>query len=143
MRRAGLREQESLLVTLLFGLSPLFLPLAVSFMTDVPAICFMFASLYAFVRAQDSSGERTSLGWLTLGMATGFMGGTSRQVVWLVPLIVLPYLAWISRGKTRLRLAAVASWILVLGGVIWTTRSFNHQLYAEFQPSVFSELNSS
>ena len=140
VRRAGLREQDSLLATLLFGLSPLFLPLAVSFMTDVPAIFFMFASLYAFVRAKESAAELTSLGWLMLGVTTGFMGGTSRQVVWLVPLIVLPYLAWISRGKTRLRLAAVASWVLVLIGVIWTTRWFNHQLHVEFQPSVFSEL---
>jgi Dolichyl-phosphate-mannose-protein mannosyltransferase len=140
VRRFGLTGQDSLLVTLLFGLSPLFLPVSVSFMTDVPAIFFMFASFYAFVRAEESSGELASLGWLALGVAIGFMGGTSRQAIWLVPLIVLPYLTWISRGKGLLRLAALLSWVLVLGAVIYTTRWFNRQLYVIFQPSVFSEL---
>jgi hypothetical protein len=140
VRRIGLQERSAMLVTLLFGLSPMFLPLAVSFMTDVPATFFMFASLLSFARTEESSGKPTSYGWLTLGVATALMGGTSRQVVWLVPLIVLPYLAWVRREQRWLRLSAIVAWVLMLGGVICMTRWFNRQPYAVFEPSVFSEL---
>jgi hypothetical protein len=138
--RAGLQAQTAVLVALLFGLSPLFLPVAVSFMTDVPAIFFMFASLYSFARAEELSGPPKGYAWLALGAATGFMGGTGRQVVWLMPLIVLPYLAWVRRHQKRLVLSALVAWVLVLGGVIYTMRWFNQQPYVVFQPSVFGEL---
>jgi len=138
MRRSGLQPRSAILVTLLFGLSPLFLPGAVSFMTDVPSVFLMFASLYSFARAFESSGEPKSYGWLALGVAMGFMGGTGRQVVWIVPLVVLPYLAWVRRHQKWLGMSAMVAWFLVLCGVIYTTRWFNHQPYAVITPSVFS-----
>jgi hypothetical protein len=67
-------------------------------------------------------------------------GGTGRQVVWLVPLIILPYLAWVRRHQVWLRTCAIIAWILVIGGVIYTTKWVSHQVYVVFQPSVFSEL---
>ena len=140
VRRAGLQARNAILVTLLVGLSPLVLPVAVSFMTDIPSLFFMFVSLYSFVRAEESGGDRRGYGWLVLGVATGFVGGTGRQVVWLVPLIVLPYLAWVRRHQMWLRNGTMVAWFLMLGSVIYTTRWFNHQPYAVFQPSVFSEL---
>jgi hypothetical protein len=140
MRRVGLRQPSAVLVTLLFGLSPLFLPVAVSYMTDVPAIFFMFASLYSFARAEESAGNSTSYSWLVLGGITGFIGGTSRQVVWLVPVIVFPYLAWTRRQETWLRRSAILGWVLVLCGVLSTSVWFSHQPYTVFQPSVLTEL---
>jgi 4-amino-4-deoxy-L-arabinose transferase-like glycosyltransferase len=140
VRRAGLPPRSAVFVTLLFGLCPLYLPVAVSYMTDVPAIFFMFACFYSFARAEESSGEQKSYCWLALGVATGFIGGTGRQVVWLVPLIVLPYLAWIKREQGALRFLAIGAWVMVVAGVKLTTSWFNHQLYTIFQPSVSSEL---
>jgi len=140
VRRAGLRPQNALFVTLLFALCPLYLPLAVSFMTDVPAIFFMFASFYSFARAEESAGERGSYGWLALGALLGFIGGTGRQIVWLVPVIVLPYLAWVKRKHRWLRLSAEAAWVGVLAALNYTTFWFNHQLYAVFQPPVLGEI---
>ena len=139
-RRAGLEPGKALFVTLLFGLCPLYLPVAVSFMTDVPAIFFMFASFYSFARAEESAGEGKSYAWMALGTVTGFVGGTGRQVVWLVPVIVLPYLAWVRRKHRAFRISAEAAWVLVLAGVKLTTSWFNLQPYTIFQPSVFSEL---
>ncbi|HWO38261.1 MAG TPA: phospholipid carrier-dependent glycosyltransferase, partial [Candidatus Acidoferrum sp.] len=95
VRRAGLSARASLFVTLLLGLSPLFLPVSVSYMTDIPGVFFTFASLYSFARAEEIAGEPKSYGWLALGAAAGLIGGTGRQIVWLVPLVVLPYLAWV------------------------------------------------
>jgi len=140
VRRAGLQPRTAVFVTLLFALCPLYLPVAVSYMTDVPAIFFMFAAFYSFARAEESAGEPKGYGWLALGVATGFIGGTGRQVVWLVPVIVLPYLAWVRRQQRWFRLSAEAAWVAVLAGLNFTTSWFNHQLYTIFQPSVFSEL---
>jgi hypothetical protein len=140
VRRAGLPPRSAVFVTLLFGLCPLYLPVAVSYMTDVPAIFFMFACFYSFARAEESAGEPKSYCWLALGVATGFIGGTGRQVVWLVPLIVLPYLAWAKREQGALRFLAIAAWVMVVASVKLTTSWFNHQLYTIFQPSVSSEL---
>ena len=139
VRQAGLKVQDATLVTLLFGLSPIFLPLSVSYMTDVPCLFFMFASLYSLSKAATSS-EFRNYGWLALGVATGFLGGTGRQVAWLVPLVLLPYLAWVKRRETTLLAVSLTAWILVLGGAVGITQWFNHQLYAVYQPSILSEL---
>jgi hypothetical protein len=141
VRRAGLGTQTAVFVTLLLGLSPLFLPVAVSFMTDVPGLFFMFASLYSLTRAEEeSTHEGSGYGWLALGVITGFMGGTGRQVVWFVPLLVLPYLAWVRRHQIWFATSSLAAWVLVVGGVAGIMAWFNRQLYAIPQPSVFSEL---
>ncbi|HTB94165.1 MAG TPA: glycosyltransferase family 39 protein [Candidatus Sulfotelmatobacter sp.] len=140
VRRAGLTARAALFVTLLLGLSPLFLPVSLSYMTDVPGLFFTFASLYSLARAEEIAGEPKSYGWLALGAAAGLIGGTGRQIVWLVPLVVLPYLAWVRRSHWWFRLCAEAAWVAVLAGVNYTMAWFRHQPYTVFQPSVLSEM---
>jgi hypothetical protein len=139
VRQAGLRSPHATLVALLFGLSPILLPVSVSYMTDVPCLFFMFASLYSLSRSATSS-KLGSYIWLGLGAVSGFWGGTGRQAAWLVPLIVLPYLAWVKRRRISLFVPCLTSWILILGGVVGVTAWFNHQLYTILQPSILSEL---
>jgi hypothetical protein len=143
VRRAGLQAPTAAFVTLLFGLSPLFLPVAVSFMTDAPGLFFMFASLYLLSLAAQESASRRGYGWLLLGSALGFLGGTGRQIVWLAPLVVLPYLAWIRRRQTAFALVSLTAWISVLGGMTGVMAWFNRQPYAIPQPSVLGELKRS
>jgi hypothetical protein len=140
VRRAGLQASAAVLVTLLFGLSPLFLPVAVTFMTDVPCLFFMFGSLYFFTRAAEESVNWRGYGWLALGVATGFTGGTGRQAAWFVPLVILPYLAWIRRQQIWFAVASLAGWSLVLAAVAGIMSWFNRQLYVIPQPSLLSEL---
>jgi hypothetical protein len=140
VRRAGLQPPSAAFVTLLFGLSPLFLPVSVSYMTDAPALFFMFASLYSLSRAAESSPQSQTLSWLLFGTSLGFLGGTGRQTVWLVPLLVLPYLAWQRRTQKWLVFSSLTAWILVAVGVAAMLSWFNRQPYAIQQPSVFKEL---
>jgi hypothetical protein len=137
---AGLQAKAAVFVTLLFGLSPLFLPVAVTYMTDVPGLFFYFASLYFLIRAADSSADGKRYGWLALGVAAGFLGGTGRQVVWFVPLVVLPYLAWARRRNVRFAAASLGGWILTLGGVAAVMSWFKRQPYIEVQLSLFRQL---
>lgn len=140
MRRSGLTRKSAVFVTLMFGLSPLFLPVALSFLTDVPGLFFIFASLYAFARAEECAGEPKSYSWLALGAAAGFIGGTGRQIAWLTPLVVLPYLAWVRRQQRRFAMYAIAAWGAELAGVVYVLSWFGRQPYTVFQASVFSEL---
>ncbi|SRR6266566_1520005 len=140
VRRAGLQAPAAVLATLLLGLSPLFLPVAVTFMTDVPALFFMFASLYFLSRAAEGTGNGPDYGWLALGTAMGFMGGTSRQAVWFVPLLVLPYLAWVRRRQTWFVISSFIAWSVIVGGITGLISWFNRQYYVIPQPSLFGEL---
>jgi hypothetical protein len=140
VRQAGLQAKEALFVTLLYGLSPLFLPVAVSYLTDAPFLFFLFASLYALTRAAEASLEGGGYGWLALGVILGFAGGTGRQVAWLAPLVVLPYLAWLRRSQRLFAWVSLAAWVTVFAGVAWVISWFNRQPYAVPQLSMIHEL---
>jgi 4-amino-4-deoxy-L-arabinose transferase-like glycosyltransferase len=138
-RRSGLRPLSCTLVALVSGLNPVFLPEAVSFMTDVPALFFFLASLYCLVLAHQENQNWRGYFWLFLGVAVGLFGGTGRQSVWFVPLVVLPYLGWSRRQNFRLAAAAVAGWAVTLVFVSRVTAWFNRQLYVVPQDSLVKE----
>ncbi len=125
-RRAGLRPAFAAFAGLTLGLSPLFLPLAASYMTDVPALCFTLAALYAAVRAADDD----SVAWLAACVVIGVVGGTGRQVVWAVPLAVVPYVGWARRADRRMAVAAALGWAATAAAVAWTMAWFARQPYA-------------
>ena len=104
-RRAGLQPAFALFGTLAVALSPVFIPMAASFMTDVPGFFFWLAALYCAVRAWDSGSATGACAWLAAMALLGAAGGTERQVVWAVPLTVLPTIAW-ARRKERAVVAA-------------------------------------
>lgn len=140
VRRAGLRPPKALFVTLLLGLSPLFLPLSISYMTDIPCLCFTLASLYSLSRAAEASRNSSRYGWLALGAAAGLVGGTGRQVVWLVPLVVLPYLTWIKRRQLTFAAASASAWTLVALCAGSASAWFNRQPYVAHARFAFGEL---
>jgi Dolichyl-phosphate-mannose-protein mannosyltransferase len=140
VRRAGLDKTTATLVTLVLGLSPIFLPIAVSYMTDVPALFFLLGALYALVRAVEGSAQWKSYLWLCLGVTIALLGGTSRQLVWFVPLVVLPYWAWVRRQHRRFAVSCVAAWAVAVCCVVGVSIWFNGQLYVVPMPSLFGEL---
>lgn len=139
VRRAGLNASSAFLITLTLGLSPLFVPLSVTYMTDIPCLFFVLASLYSLSRAGELGDGSRAYIWLALGAALGFVGGTGRQVVWIVPVVVLPYLTWVRRKNRWFRISAEVAWVAVLAGINYTTSWFRHQPYTDFQSSVFNE----
>ena len=107
-RRAGLKASLALLGTLTIVLSPLFIPLAASFMTDVPAFFFLVACAYGGLRSLESTAPRHCLAWLALAAVAGFTGGTVRQIVWGEPVLLLPCVIW-NRRRNRAIVAGGAS----------------------------------
>ena len=138
-RRARLTPTDSLFAALLTGLSPHFVLNAPSFMTDAPALFFLFACWYAFARAVEDAEQfpahsSRALAWLVVGMLCGVLGGvlggTIRQTVWFAPLAGAAVLfLWPGVG-TRMRLAAFVCGVVGLACIVVGIRWFNSQPYA-------------
>jgi len=145
-RRASLSPSDSLFAALLTGLSTLFLPLAPTFMTDIPGFFFLLACLYGFTRAadaiEDSQARSThvvpwrALAWLAIGTLCGVLGGTIRQPVWFAPIACAAVLClWrfggLSRSDRRVfRLASLLCGVIGMVALVVGTRWFSQQPYA-------------
>ena len=145
-RRASLSPYDSLFAALLTGLSTLFLPLAPTFMTDIPGFFFLLACLYGFTRAADAIKDSPSrsthvapwraLAWLAIGTLCGVLGGTIRQPVWFAPIACAAVLClWRFGGLSRFdcrafRLASLLCGVIGMVALIAGTRWFSQQPYA-------------
>jgi Dolichyl-phosphate-mannose-protein mannosyltransferase len=124
-RRAGLRPRWAIFSALALGLNPLFLPLATSFMTDVPALFWILLSLYFLIVAMTKS--RGGVAALAVAMGAGILGGMSRQVVWAVPLCVIPYVALVRCRDRVFVVCCIAGWLSVMVDAIATLHWFQLQ----------------
>jgi hypothetical protein len=134
-RRTRLSPADGLFVALATGLSPWFISLAPTFMTDVSSLFFLMASLYGFVRAveaaeQDAARSRYALAWLAVGMLCGVLGGTIRQTVWFAPLAGSAVLFLWPRVRPLVRLAALLCGGIGLASIVIGMRWFASQPYA-------------
>ena len=109
-RESGLDPPFALFGTLLCALSPLFLPIAASFMSDVPGFFLFALCFYAGVRCWNATTTKACAGWALLVALTGELSGLDRQPYWIAPLSFLPVIAWIQRGKK-----GAAPWL----GIAW------------------------
>jgi 4-amino-4-deoxy-L-arabinose transferase-like glycosyltransferase len=139
-RRVGLNARFAVFASLMLGLSPLYIPVASSFMTDAPGLFFTLLSMYALARAMDSASSGRAINWLVFGAIVGLVGGTGRQIVWVVPLVMLPYAAWIRRENISLVISALVAWSVVFGGAMLTLRWFAHQPYSIPEQPISYEL---
>ena len=134
-RRARLTPTDSLFAALLTGMSPHFILNAPSFMTDAPALFFLFACWYSFARAVEDAEQvpahsSRGLGWLVVGMLSGVLGGTIRQTVWFAPLAGAAVLFLWPGVSKRMRLAAFVCGVVGLACIVVGIRWFNSQPYA-------------
>lgn len=136
MVRAGLTERNATLATLTVIVSPLFLPLATTFMTDISGLLAIVLCLYQCVRALQASSEAHAAAWIVAAALTNAVGGTARQIAWLGVLVMVPSAVWLLRRSKRVLVAGALScavgWVLVYGAMQW----FARQPYALPEPLV-------
>jgi hypothetical protein len=107
---AGIPGALALTYALFVILSPLTLPLAASFMTDVPALFFLLVTVMASLKATDHRvSPMAKAGWIAALTLAGLTGGSIRQAVWLAPVFFLPYIALTCRGQ----------WLRLWCGICW------------------------
>ncbi len=129
-RYAGLQPVFALFGALVVALSPLFLPLAASFMTDVPALFFLLVCVYFGVRVLGSKNPMQGSLWIAAAALAGLLGGTIRQIVWGLPLLMIPSIAWIKRRDRRLLVMSVLLWSVVLLAVLLCFQWLHAQPYS-------------
>lgn len=130
LRRFGINSNNAVFGTLALALSPIFLPSAVSFMTDMPGLFVIFICIYMCQRAVAAANERVSLLWLCSAMVINVAGGTVRQIAWLGALVMVPSTVWLLRERRGMKVAGVLLLLLSLAGVLTCLHWFNEQPYS-------------
>ncbi len=128
--RSGLSANNAVLATLTVMLSPMALPLAFSFMTDMSGLFCTVLCAYCCVRALQAERSGPLLTWLIVAMIGTAVGGTARQTVWLCLLAMVPSTAWLLRGR-RLPLVWLAPvWVGSGGFAFASMQWFYRQNYS-------------
>ena len=98
---AGATERNATIGALALVLSPLYLELSVTFMSDIHGLFAIVLCLYGCLRALRSTSARSAIAWLCFAVATNVVCGTSRQVAWLGTLVMVPCTLWLLRTRRR------------------------------------------
>jgi hypothetical protein len=126
----GLREANAAFATLALVLSPLFIPLSFSFMSDIPGVFVIVLCLYLCLRAIESRVPSQTTAWLIAAAVSNALLGTARQTSWLGVLVIVPSTCWLLRRR-RLPLVPLALvWLLCVAFILACLRWFNRQIYA-------------
>ncbi len=128
--RFGVTGRKAMLGTLTLALSPLFMPLAASYMTDVPGLFVILLCLYCCQRAIAAPSSATSIAWLCLAAGSNLVGGTARQIAWLGALVMVPSAGWILRKRRGVVPAVLLLWTGSVAGILACMRWFAHQPYS-------------
>jgi hypothetical protein len=114
--RANISERNATIGTLALVLSPLYLMLSVTFMTDIQGLFAIVLCLYGCLRALQASTSRSTIAWLCFAVTANAFFGTSRQIAWLGTLVMVPSTLWLLRAQRRVFIAGLA---ITLAGVVF------------------------
>lgn len=128
--RFGINPRNAVVGTLTLGLSPLFLPLAASYMTDVAGLFIILLCLYLCQRASAAETSNATIAWLCLAAGTNIVGGTVRQIAWLGALVMVPSAGWLLRKRRGVLFTSFAMWALTVVSVFACMRWFDRQPYS-------------
>jgi hypothetical protein len=123
-REIGLRPVTSGFAAITMGTSPLFLILAASFMTDVCGCLFSLICVYATLKSAHAESGSIASRWLWILALAGLVGGANRQIVWVAPLSLIPYLFWIRRRDSQFRVHAAAAYLISIGAIVLLLHDF-------------------
>jgi hypothetical protein len=127
--QAKISERNATIGTLAFVLSPLYLVLSVTFMTDLQGLFALVLCLYGCLRALQAKSSGAEIGWLLFAIATNAVFGTARQIAWLGILVMVPCTLWVMRAQRRVvwvgASATAAGWIFIFACLQW----LKHQPY--------------
>ncbi len=127
--RANINERNATIGTLALVLSPLYLMMSVTFLTDIYGLFAIVLCLYGCLRALQASSSRATIGWLCFAVATNAICGTSRQLGWLGVLVMVPSALWILRAQRRVFFAGAAANLAGAGFIFVCIHWFAKQSY--------------
>jgi hypothetical protein len=111
----GLTEKNASFGALTLGLSPIFVPAASSYMTDIPSLFAVILCLFFCQKSVTAITNRGTYIWLTVAALTNLIFGTVRQTGWLGVLVIVPCVGiWL---RNRRGVAAVAFTLTAICGL--------------------------
>ena len=111
LRNFGLNRAHALFGTLTLVLSPLFLSLSATFMSDIPGLFVILLCLYLCQRALAAPQDSHAALWLAAAGLTNIGLGTVRQVTWLGILVIVPCCGWLMRRRRYIVPLTVILWV--------------------------------
>jgi hypothetical protein len=134
--RAGANEWNAGIGTLTLMLSPLLMPLEVTYMTDIPGLFATVLCLYACLRAIQSGTSRGEIAWISFAALSNVALGSSRQIAWLGVLVMVPSALWILRKSRRVLMVGAGFWILSGALIFGINYWFEQQPYTQVEPLI-------
>lgn len=141
-RRAGIGSRNATFGTLTLVLSPIFLPYAVSFMTEIAGLFCVVLCLYACLRALQATTGRATLAWLAFAALSNAVGGTARQIAWLGVLVMFPCAVWLLRRRPHVLLSGAVLYIVSLAAIFGSLHWFHQQPFSAPPEPLFNGLPS-
>lgn len=142
--RAGVNSRNATVGTLALVLSPIFMPLALSFMSDISGLFCIVLCLYCCLRALQAETNGAVLGWLIFAALSNAVGGTVRQIAWLGVLVMFPSTVWLLRRRPRVIVVGVLLWMVSIAFIFCALRWFQSLPYSvpeEVFPGPFTTHN--
>ena len=127
--RLGLRETNASFATLTLVLSPLFIPLSFSFMSDIPGLFAIVLSLYFCLRAVESPLSSQTTAWLLAAAISNAILGTARQTGWLGLFVIVPSAFALVRHRRLPVVLLTGVWVLCVGFTFACLYGFTRQMY--------------
>ena len=131
---AGINEWNATLATMTFVLSPLYVPLTFTFMTDVSGVLCIVLCLYLCLRALWAKSQISTIVWISLAVLSNAVAGTARQIAWLGVLVMVPSTLWLLRRDRRVVAIGGASCIAGAGIVFAAMHWFAQQPFSVPEP---------
>ena len=134
--RCGISRSNATLGTLTVVLSPLFVPLSFSFMTDVAGLFTILLCMDLCVSALKASTDRSACAWIAAAALTNAVIGSIRQITWLGVLLLVPCTMFLLRKRRGVLAVGAASWLVSACLIFFCIRWFNHQPYSITEPLI-------
>ena len=129
LARCGVSDRNATITTLAFVLSPLYLILSATFMTDIFGLFGVVICFYGCLRALQSATDRSTIAWLCFAVVANAICGTSRQIAWLGILLMLPCTLWLLRSRRRVLVTGVSATLLGYAFIAFCLQWLKHQPY--------------
>ena len=132
--RANITERNATIGTLAIVLSPLYLILSVTFMTDIQGMFAVVLCLYGCLRALQATTSQSTITWLCVAVATNVICGSSRQIAWLGVLVMVPSTLWLLKRNRAVLLGGATALLLGVLCIAACVHWFLQQPYTIHEP---------
>lgn len=130
MVRAGINSRNATIGSLALILSPIYLPLVLSFMSDIGGLFTIILCLYSCLRALQSRRDSSMLGWIAFAGFSNAIGGTVRQISWLGVLVMVPCTVWLLRRRPHAVLVGAFVFVMSVAFIFGSLHWFHNQPYS-------------